>query len=263
MAYFPVTIEQILLYDRLHAGSMMDGKTLYSFNLMGARTSWVDTTSLQDIGEFLGGSVLFFPEPTGAQSFEVVSSSTSDTSAGTGTRTVHIHYLDNNWLPQNTTATLNGTTPVAVAALTNCQAINWMHSATVGSGGVAAGNILLRIASAGATHEQITAGGNMSLSARYTVPDGFYGVIHTGRSVGLGTAHTLNSMLRATCERDTRDLISGVYLFQDKLFTNDVATEQLITSLVFKPRVRIKVSAIPSNVGTDASTVIPFMLKEI
>lgn len=82
---------------------------------------------------------MVLPASTGVQ-LSVVSTSASDTAAGTGIRTVDIHYLDANLAPQTETVTLNGTTPVLTVA-TNIRFVQCMHMITYGTGKVAAGTI--------------------------------------------------------------------------------------------------------------------------
>lgn len=60
-----------------------------------------------------GGTYAFYP--TTAQTVQAVSTSTSDTSAGTGARTIQVYGLDSNWEEQDETVILNGTTPVVLA----------------------------------------------------------------------------------------------------------------------------------------------------
>jgi hypothetical protein len=62
-----------------------------------------------------GGVYGFFP--TEAVAMDVVSSDDEDGGAGTdtGALTIQVYGLDNDWLEQNETVTLNGTTPVALA----------------------------------------------------------------------------------------------------------------------------------------------------
>ena len=59
-----------------------------------------------------GGNLVY---PTSAESWEVVSTTSTDTSSGTGARTVLITSLDENYEPQSVDVVLNGTTPVSVS----------------------------------------------------------------------------------------------------------------------------------------------------
>lgn len=53
--------------------------------------------------------------PTVAESWEIVSTSANDASAGTGARTVIVFYQDINRVEKNVTVTMNGVTPVTLA----------------------------------------------------------------------------------------------------------------------------------------------------
>lgn len=127
------------------------------------------TTSFTDM--WAGGGQLVYP--TSAESLEIVSGSANDTSAGTGARTVVVNSLDASYNEQSQTVTLNGTTPVALTG-THFRT-NRMFAATAGTvsqNGVAAGDITLRVASAGATRGVIKAGKTGAMSSHYTVPLG-------------------------------------------------------------------------------------------
>lgn len=79
----------------------------------------------------------------------IKSSSTSDTSAGTGARTVTIYYVDSTGATAGTeTVTLNGTTAVNLVTTTKCF-IEKMVVATVGSNGSNVGTITLFTGSGG------------------------------------------------------------------------------------------------------------------
>lgn len=189
---------------------LVDGHAAEVFHVMGRRSGFNSTSVLQDVGEFLGTSINALPELTGAESLEVISSSVNDTAAGTGARTIRVGYIDtSNHLTVSADITLNGTTAVALAFKANF--ILWMETTSVGSNTVADGNILLRIAAAGATQEQITAGGNRSLSCRFMVPTGYKGYILDWGNWAIGT--TQDSRLRATVRTRSRTLGTD-YVFQ-------------------------------------------------
>ena len=74
-------------------------------------------------------------------SIDIVSSSIDDTSAGSGVRTIEVHYLDVNLDEQAVIIPLTGTAPI-VGAITGVRFINCMHIQTVGTPGQSAvGNI--------------------------------------------------------------------------------------------------------------------------
>ena len=189
---------------------LVDGHAAEVFHVMGRRAGFNSTSVLQDVGEFLGTTTDAFPELTGAESLEVISSNANDTSNGTGARTIRIGYINtSNQLTVSADITLNGTTAVALAF--NANFILWMETTTVGSNAVAVGTITLRIAAAGATQEQITAGGNRSLSCRFMVPVGYTGYLTDWGGNAIST--TQDMRLRALVRTRSRTLGTD-YVFQ-------------------------------------------------
>lgn len=87
-----------------------------------------------------------FTQAPGASSLEVVSANAGDT-----TQTVTVLGLDASNVPQSVIVTLNGTTPVAITG-------TWNLETAIVMSAVAVGTVTLRIASAGATVVQLTAG---------------------------------------------------------------------------------------------------------
>jgi len=133
----------------------------------------------------------------------IASSSASDSSAGTGARTIKIVYLDENSLgPYETTVTLNGTSYVNTSVSNICF-IERIQVLTVGSGDSNAGTLTLKAATAGGgvTIGTITAGNNQTLWAHHYVPTGktinitgFSGG-HSNTVVGGGGLFTINAKL--------------------------------------------------------------------
>jgi hypothetical protein len=143
------------------------------------RNTFINSTDYHDFCEFLTGSAgqQSYTPVTVSDSLEIVSNSANDTAAGTGTRTVGIAYLNAAGEWSEATVTMNGTTPVSVPIAAT--AINFMHAKTGGSLQTSAGTINLRnVATPTILYEQIAAGGNMSQSGRFTVPAGYYAVVH-------------------------------------------------------------------------------------
>lgn len=152
--------------------------------------------------------------PTVAQQMAVVSSSASDTLAGTGIQKLMIHYLDANYVTQTETVSLNGLTPAPTVA-TNILRINGIHAAQVGTGIGAAGNISVTNIGGTVTYGWISAGMNTGRQAIYTVPAGVTGYIsHWQASSGSTGSHFCQISLRAT----THDgiLYPNVFLVQDE-----------------------------------------------
>jgi len=113
----------------------------------------------------------FNVNPTADRSIEIVSTSASDAAGGTGVRSLEVHYLDSNYLPQAETVLLNGLTPVVMVA-TNIRFIQYAHAVTVGSNKKSVGNISLRIAGAGDIYNYIPIGETATTSSFRMVPAG-------------------------------------------------------------------------------------------
>ena len=115
---------------------------------------------------------------TSASVLKVSSSSTADTSAGTGARTVELFGLDTNYDEINETVTLNGQT--AVNTTKEYLRINRMVVRSAGTGGANAGVIYAGTgtvttgvpANVYASVNGVT-GANQSLMALWTVPAGY------------------------------------------------------------------------------------------
>lgn len=225
------------------------GKGAYAYHVLGRRIGFNSTSVLQDVAEFLGTSIDAIPELTGAENFEIVSSSANDTALGSGARTVKVAYIDtSNNLTVTSDIALNGVTPVATAFHAHC--ILWMEVTSVGAAlnAVAVGTILLRIAGAGATHEQITAGGNRSMTNRFMVPAGHQGYICSWQVSSIGSANQ-DARLRGTVQTADRTL-NAAYIFQDNaLVSAGTSVEEEIPWLRFPALAKVKVSTISSATG--------------
>lgn len=86
------------------------------------------------------GATLNVPDSAGVQMTIVSTHASDDKDAGTGARTIEIHYLDAALAEQTEIVELEGLTPVLTDA-TNIRFINGMHLVTYGSGKQSAGVI--------------------------------------------------------------------------------------------------------------------------
>lgn len=136
----------------------------------------VDTaTSPEDIWDG-GGLYTGFPESGAAETLSVFSSSASDSSAGTGARTLRIQGLDSSYNEIAETVTLNGTTPVST--ISTFWRVHTSHVLTSGSAVFNVGEITIRHSTTTANKFLvITANRNQSASSGYTIPAGYTGVI--------------------------------------------------------------------------------------
>jgi hypothetical protein len=113
-----------------------------------------------------------YTEPSSAQQMRLVSSSASDSSAGTGARTVRITYYDGSLNgPLTETVTMNGTTPVNTVA-TNIRFIERLDAITVGSNGTNVGTISIQNTGGGTTFGTIAASDGTTYWAHHYVAAG-------------------------------------------------------------------------------------------
>lgn len=99
----------------------------------------------------------------------VVSTSAQDSAAGTGIRTIDIHYLDPDLGDQIIIVNMNGTTPVVVTGVL-MRFIQCLHGTSWGSGKAAAGTIT--VSNGGQTYSEISIGENRCTSSARMVPAG-------------------------------------------------------------------------------------------
>lgn len=106
-----------------------------------------------------------------AETMDIVSTSTSDAAAGTGTRTFSIEGLDSNYDEISETVTLNGTTTVTTS--NSYLRVHRCKSLTTGTGGVNAGDITVDPTTSGSGSRQafISAGDGQTLISHYTIPN--------------------------------------------------------------------------------------------
>lgn len=130
--------------------------------------------------------------PSSALQMTVSSTSANDTSAGTGARTVVVQGLDANYNEVTETVTLNGQTPVTMAA--SLLRVNYAYVATAGSGNSAAGDIYIGTGTVTAgvpatAYDIIKLDYNNTTTGSYTVPAGYtaylsQGLFSTGQAGG-------------------------------------------------------------------------------
>lgn len=193
--------------------------------------------------------------PAAAQQMAFVSSSASDTLAGTGVQKMHIHYLDGNYTPQQETVTLNGTTPVLTVA-TNILRINSVHSWQVGTGGASAGNISLTNTAGTVTYGYMGAGLNTARQAIYTVPSGVNGYIsHWQASSGAASgSHFTSIWMRTTSHAGV--LLPGVFLVADEIGSlNNGFGITLPIPIRVPPMTDVKMSAISDAANANAQVM--------
>lgn len=130
----------------------------------------IDAAATEDMWPS-GGTYVFPPSAAG---LELVGGAEddpvkADTSVGTGIHAVTIYYLDASFVAKSTDVTLNGA-GVVTTTPTDLYRIQSMRAKTVGTGGAAAGQIVLRGLTTGPTYSTIEIGQTRSRQAIWTVP---------------------------------------------------------------------------------------------
>lgn len=217
------------------------------------RKNSISNTVLDDLSQI--PSTTAIPDPGGIQ-LELISSSASDTSAGIGARTVHIQYLDTSGDEQDETVTMNGTTAVITTA-TDIDKIQWIHVVTVGSNTSTVGNISLQTVGSGTVYEYIVAGGNQSLSGRFTIPTGKTGILMGWHASGI--TKRIDVRLRATVDRFDRTSQSA-FNFQDVLVLDSETSPWIPLDQKIPEGATIKISAISNAAGGDAGGMFKIKL---
>jgi len=107
--------------------------------------------------------------PDAEMQMEVVSSSEDDTDGGGGVQSVYINYLDDEFVEKSEIITLAGTTPVATSA-SDIYRIQNFRAKTVGTTGLAVGNIDIRNTADTPIYGRIPATENRAKTCVWTVP---------------------------------------------------------------------------------------------
>lgn len=214
---------------------------------LGYRINATTTSTGEDIWP---GTATSIPVPNAAgEALEVVSTSGNDTSAGTGVRTVSVHYLDADGTEADQVVTLNGTTPVALTD-TTVRYVNDMHAVTVGSNKVAAGTINVRnVATPSLVYSTISAGGNKSLVPNRMVPAGktlYVTRWHAGESNG----KRVDVRIRST---DYDGALTSAFLFKDHVELAGTASGVLPVNFVSPALSIVKVTGWVAVTGADIS----------
>jgi len=201
----------------------------------------------EDLIEF-GGTYIF--PPAGGIQMKITSSSANDAVAGTGVRTVDIDYLDNTHAPQSETITMNGITPVNTVA-TNILRVQKLHTETAGSGGMADGTIILTDIAGTATYAQITAGGNYSRCAIFTVPAGKTAyIVNWNAGVGGAASGKFGEFTLRSTSDHKGNLSPGIFQFKKIAIAQDGAGGgEILIPIKVPATADIKISAV-SDSGT-------------
>ena len=200
--------------------------------------------------------------PASATVMTISSSSTDDTSAGTGARTVEVYGLDANYNPIDEVVTLNGQTPVNTTKA--YLRINRGIVRSAGSGGANAGTIY---AGTGTVTSGVPAnvylsvngeGDNQTLMGLWTVPAGYTAFL-TKMSLSTGTATQTPAILNASLVARP---FGEVFQIKERFTLTDGAHEQFYTfPLKFTEKTDLEMRAFSSSasVSFDVSASMEFV----
>lgn len=210
----------------------------------------------------VGGMYVF---PTAGMQMEIRSSSDQDSGAGginpagTGVRTVDVHYLDSTWAEQIEAVTLDGTTAVTTTAV-NILRINEMHTLTTGSGLIAAGDIDIRHLTDTPIYGRIPAGKNSLHQAIFTVPLGkILFLVSWQPGIGHQTGNRYGRFeLEGTADSDD-NYLAGIFFSKDIIDIEDMAIfVSLNMPLKFPAKTDIRVAVISDSASANAHTSVSF-----
>lgn len=227
------------------------------FELAGKKES-ISTTVFDDIGQGIP-AVYDFPD---GEPLELFAADAADDASGTGVQEVHVEYLDANFQEQTFVTPTVGGGAVDLTSIPIHRS-PWIHTSKLGSGAnqSAVGNIDLRKKTGGNIVNRIAAGGNQSENSIFTIPAEHIGVIRSRDLSGL--KQEVDLKLRATCERGTRILMPGIFLFQAAFSLNDsTLASNPGGGLVFPPLCDTKISGKAKAAGANVSINYPIYLIE-
>jgi len=195
------------------------------FHGQGRRDALATTPGGDDISD-IAATTITYPDQSTGSLVSLVSDSANDTAAGSGARTVKIHYLTPAGVYAHTVVTMNGTTAVATGTL--MRFIQQITVETNGSfGATNAGNITAHLTGTPATiYSRIVAGNNVSMSSARMVPAG-YDFWLSDIMASATSSKAVSVRLTATCDH-AGEYINGVFQFNQVIELQDsVAVLQL------------------------------------
>lgn len=223
---------------------------------LGERTSMGTTAAGEDIwrgNELTPAPTSHVKIPTPSSDGEqmtVVSESVNDDVAGTGARSVEIHYLDANGDQQEEVIVMDGTTPVDTVA-TDIIFVNDFHVVLTGSGLVAAGHVkIYKKGTVGLVYNMIAVGGNKSLVPHKMVPRSHSCVVKRWHATE-AKSKRCNFRLRST--NQNMMLYPGTFLFKDTAYLNGSTSGELSVNFAVPEYGIIKVTGWPDAVGAEGS----------
>jgi len=185
-----------------------------------------------------------------ATALYISSSSTNDTVAGTGARTVKVSGLDSDYDEVSVTVNMNGQSGVSLGTFTR---VNRIEVLTAGSGGANAGNLHVgseaspTVGEPATTYAYVTAGDNQTLMALWTVPRNYTAYV-TQTDITVATTQNNKYCTVSLVARP----FGGVFNVKDRFVKAESSVNQTYNfPLKFEEKTDIEFRAIGDSVGAD------------
>jgi hypothetical protein len=185
-----------------------------------------------------------------ATALYISSSSTDDTVAGTGARTVKVSGLDSNYDEVSVTVDMDGQSGVSLGTFIR---VNRIEVLTAGSGGANAGNLHVgseaspTIGVPATTYAYVTAGDNQTLMALWTVPRNYTAYV-TQTDITVATTQNNKYCTVSLVARP----FGGVFNVKDRFVKAESSVNQVYNfPLKFEEKTDIEFRAIGDSAGAD------------
>lgn len=200
------------------------GKAVTQLRAFGFRSSISAAVGGDDI--WPGTAVILPIPPDAGEQMQVVSTSASDTAAGTGAQIVDLHYIDAAGAPKEETITMNGVTPVLTVA-TNIRFVQEMHVTAAGTNLLAVGTITIsKAATPAQIYTQIQPQTNQSLTTARMVPAGKTLIIDSFNVSGGAAAGGKSADIRLRITAHHGVLMPGLFQFKDNYLAFNSGTSR-------------------------------------
>lgn len=220
------------------------------FGGFGERSSLSSASTGDDLWNGVSAT-LPIPSEAGEQ-LTVVSTSASDTAAGSNVRTVDIHGLDANGVECSETVIMTGTTPVNTTR-TNWRFVQSMHTQSIGTAYAASAGLITcyKTGSATTIYNQISVGGNTSLNSARMVPLGKTFLMST---IHVSACSNKPISIRLRANSTVENVWCNFFQYKDTFFLIDSAMSKTYEiPLKFPALCIIKATAFSATAGGDAS----------
>lgn len=188
---------------------------------------------------WLGTATTLPIPPDVGEQMQLVSTSASDGAAGTGARTVNIHYIDAAGIMKSETVTMNGVTPVLTVA-TNIRFVQEIHALTTGTNLLAVGTITISKAGVPATvYTQIQPGTNQSLNTARMVPANMVLLITAFNCTGGAAVGGKVADIRLRATSHERLLIPRIFHFIDNALLFNSSASRIYEKPIVVPSLSI------------------------